>query len=89
MRSLPNRGARICVTASPAATQVPAHRLQVTSSPIAWSIPPWTGSSSSPECAFPLTNGSRRKLVTSSCDSVLDALNAAAPRTTKSRAVLH
>src|SRR5437870_687568 len=41
VRSRPKRGARICVVARPAATQVPMQREQVTSSPIAWCMPPF------------------------------------------------
>ena len=48
--------------------------------------PVWTGCSS-PSCASPSTNGSRRKLVTSSCASVRAALNVAAESTTRSSEV--
>src|SRR5438477_6323771 len=82
----PNRGARICADARKAAAHVPPQRLQVTSSPIAWRTSPDATGSSSPSCASPSTNGSRRKLVTSSRARVRAALNDAAESTTKSSA---
>jgi hypothetical protein len=84
----PNRGARTCVEASTAATQVPTQRLHVTSSPIACSMPPVaTGSSSAPLYARPRTKGSRMKLATSLRARVRAALNVAAESTTRSSAV--
>jgi len=68
------RRERTCVTASPAAAHVPTQRLHVRSSPIAWWISPLSTGSSSPS-SCPRTHGSRRKLVTSSPESVLAALN--------------
>src|SRR5205807_1899866 len=77
--SRPKRGARIWAQASPAAAQVPMQREHVTSSPIAWRMSPVSTGSSPPSCASPSTNGSRRKLVTSSLAIVRAALNVATP----------
>jgi hypothetical protein len=77
------------VIASAAAAHVPTQREHVTSSPIAWCMPPSSGSSPSPVWASPLTNGVRMKLVTSSCESVRAALNVAVVSTTRSSGVWH
>src|SRR3954470_17808923 len=65
------------------------HREHVTSSPIACRMSPVSTGSSPPSCAAPSTNGSRRKLVTSSRARVRAALNDATDSTKKSSGVWH